>query len=77
MQVVIREVQVLYRAVLDNHIDELVHVGAPHTVPTYVQLLQVSWAFDQVAELAVVRLIDIHVDQAETAQVVLGAREWV
>ena len=44
MKVVIGEVEILQRTVLDYYVDELIHVIASHTIPTYVKLLQVSRA---------------------------------
>ena len=67
----------LERAVLDYDIDQLVHLVAAHAVPADVKLDEVAGVLDHLAEFAEVGLVDVDIDQTETADVVLRPVEAV
>lgn len=71
VEVVVRKVKVLERAIFRQNFDEFVHMIASHAIPADVKLLQVSRAPDQLHQLLVVRLIQVDIDQTQASNVIL------
>lgn len=64
MQVVVGQVQVLQWTIVYNDIKELVHLVAPHAVPTDVKLLERARTLNKMHQFLEVRLIQVCVNKA-------------